>query len=172
MAAWSRTGQRQTILDGPRARSCRRADREMRMPQPTLGRPLHEPYLRHQLRPHHCISRISSAVTPPPQFGRSTKGQSSTWCGFSALLTSRRRWGTKPALCRRTASPCRRSIRRVEHRSRSTVGTVAADHKLLVVLKLQLLPRITPLSRRFAREIPAVQVQQVEGVKHDLMTCM
>ena len=44
----------------------------------------------------HCISRISSAVTPPPQrddfeCGRSTKGQSSTWWGFSALKTSRRR---------------------------------------------------------------------------------
>ena len=32
------------------------------MPEPTLGRPLHEPYLRHQLRPHplhlpHLVGR-------------------------------------------------------------------------------------------------------------------
>ena len=42
------------------------------------------------------ISRVSPAVTPPPQrddfgLGRSAKGQSSTWWAFSALKTSRRR---------------------------------------------------------------------------------
>lgn len=50
----------------------------------------------------HCISRISSAVTPPRQrsdfeFGRSTKGHSSMCRVLSALATSRRRCGTKPA---------------------------------------------------------------------------
>ena len=36
------------------------------MPQPTLGRPLHEPYLRHQLRLHplhlpHLVTRHAAA---------------------------------------------------------------------------------------------------------------
>ena len=37
-----------------------------RVPQPALGGPLHEPYLRHQLRPHplhlpHLVSRHAAA---------------------------------------------------------------------------------------------------------------
>ena len=40
--------------------------RGMRVPQPTLGRPLHEPYLRDQLRPHplhlpHLFGRHAAA---------------------------------------------------------------------------------------------------------------
>ena len=66
------------------------------MPQPTFRRPLDEAYLRHQLRPDplhlpHLVGRHATTQRDDFEFGRSTKGQSSTWCGFSALRTSRRR---------------------------------------------------------------------------------
>src|SRR5688572_12062041 len=74
-----------------------------RVPQPTLRCPLHEPYLRNQLRPHplhlpHLVGRHAPAPAGRLRVGRSTKGQSWTWCGFSVFITSRRRCGTKPAL--------------------------------------------------------------------------
>ena len=114
------------------------------MPQTTLGRPLDD--LRHQLRLHplhlpHLPQRDDFG------FGRSTNGHSSTWCGFSALKSSRRRWGNE-AGSHLAREPQAGLIVVADEQSIDAVrpGTVAADHELLLVLKLQLLPGVAPLS--------------------------
>jgi len=68
----------------------------------------------------------------------------------SALKTSRRRCGTKPALTLpATAGPARVVVVADEQRIDAVrSGAVAADHELLLVLELQLLPRVAPLSGR------------------------
>src|SRR5688572_9948434 len=118
------------------------------MPQPSFRSPFHEPYLRYQLRLHplHLPHLVSGHAAAPAGRLRVRQVDEWTWCGFSALKTSRRRLGNEagPHLAR---EPQARVVVVADQQRVDAVRpwAVAADHELLLVLQLQLLPGVAPL---------------------------
>jgi hypothetical protein len=106
-----------SLLAAPLARSCQSADPETphaaAAPPPSTPRTVSAP--RASASPTasrtHFVGRTQRPQRSDFEFGRSVKGQRSTWSGFSAFAISRRRCGRNPV---RTLPPRTANLR---HRS-------------------------------------------------------
>ncbi len=122
-----------------------------RVPETTLGRPLHEPYLRHQLRPDplnlpHLVGRHAAAPAGRLRVRQVVEGAVIDMVRRQRLeyLATQMRHEAGSHLAREP-QPGVVVVADQQRVDAVRPGAVAADHELLLVLKLQLLPGVAPL---------------------------